>query len=44
MLKADVDYKDLGSDYLDRFLNRHAEQRLVQRLRSMGYEVRLKTA
>jgi transposase len=43
MLKATVNYKDLGSDYLDR-LNRHAEQRLVQRLRSMGYEVRLKTA
>lgn len=44
MLKASVDYKDLGSDYLDRFLNRHAEHRLVQRVRSMGYEVRLKTA
>ena len=40
MLKASVDYKDLGADYLDRFLNRRAEQRLVQRLRSMGYEVR----
>jgi transposase len=39
MLKASVDYKDLGADYLDRFLNRRAEQRLVQRLRSMGYEV-----
>jgi len=44
MLKGSVDYKDLGGDYLDRFLNRRAEQRLVQRLRSMGYEVRPKTA
>ena len=44
ILKADVKYKDLGGDYLDRFLNRGAENRLVQRLRSMGYEVRPKTA
>jgi len=44
MLSATVDYKDLGADYLDRFLNRRAEQRLVHRLRSMGYEVRPKTA
>lgn len=44
MLKAGVDYKDLGGDYLDRFLNRRTEQRLVQRLRSMGYDVRPKTA
>jgi len=44
MLKVSVDYKDLGGDYLDRFLNRRAEQRLVQRLRSMGYEVRPKIA
>lgn len=44
MLRESVDYKDLGSDYLDRFLKRHSEQRLVQRLRSLGYEVRLKTA
>jgi hypothetical protein len=44
MLKGSVDYKDLGGDYLDRFLHRRAEQRLVQRLRSMGYDVRPKTA
>ena len=43
ILKASVDYKDLGGDYLDRFLNRRAEQRLVHRLRSMGYDVRPKT-
>ena len=43
MLKGSVDYKDLGGDYLDRFLNRNAEKRLVQRLRLMGYEVHPKT-
>jgi transposase len=44
MLKGNTDYKDLGTNYLDRFLNFNAEKRLVQRLRSMGYEVRPKTA
>ena len=44
MLEGSVDYKDLGGGYLDRFLNRNAEQRLVQRLRSLGYEVHPKTA
>jgi transposase len=44
MLKAGVDYKDLGGDYLDRFLTRRTEQRLIHRLRSMGYEVRPKAA
>lgn len=44
MLKAGVDYKDLGGDYLDRFLTRRTEQRLVRRLRSMGYDVRSKIA
>ena len=43
MLQASVKYKDLGGDYLDRFLKRRAEMRLVLRLRSMGYEVRPKT-
>jgi transposase len=44
MLKAGIDYKDLGSDYLDRFLNNRAEQRLVNRLRSLGYDVSPKIA
>jgi transposase len=43
MLKTSVDYKDLGGDYLDRFLNRRAEERLVHRIRSMGYVVLPKT-
>lgn len=40
MLKTGAVYKDLGEDYLDRFLKRRSEQRLVLRLRSLGYEVR----
>ncbi len=44
MLNAGAAYKDLGGDYLDRYVSRHVEQRLVHRLRSMGYEVHLKTA
>jgi transposase len=43
MLKANISYKDLGGDYFDRFLNRRSEQRLVSRLRSMGYDVQPKT-
>ena len=39
MLKGNSDYNDLGANYLDRYLNVNAEKRLVQRLRSMGYEV-----
>ena len=44
MLKGSVDYKDLGANYLDRFVNANTERRLVQRLRSMGYDVKPKTA
>jgi transposase len=44
MLRANVDYKDLGGDYLDRFIKRRTEQHLVQRLEALGYEVRLKAA
>lgn len=44
MLRAGEDYADLGSDYLDRFLKRQAEQHLVRRLEALGYEVRPKAA
>jgi transposase len=44
MLTVGMKYQDLGGDYLDRLFNRGAEKRLIQRLRSMGYEVRPKTA
>jgi len=40
MLSTNADYKDLGGDYLDRFLNRRSEERLVRRLEAMGYQVR----
>jgi transposase len=44
MLRRDATYKDLGGDYLDRFLNQRAEERLIRRLRSLGYEVTRKAA
>lgn len=44
MLLAGEDYTDLGGDYLDRFIKRRAEQQLVRRLESLGYEVRPKAA
>lgn len=44
MLQTGVDYKDLGGDYLNRFLNNTAEQRLVRKLRSLGYDVHRQTA
>lgn len=44
MLKASADYKDLGGGYLERLRSRRSEQRLVHRLRSMGYDVQPKTA
>lgn len=44
MMRASVDYKDLGADYLDRFIKRRAEQHLVRRLEALGYDVRPKAA
>jgi transposase len=44
MLSGETDYKDLGGDYLDRFLNRRTEERLVRRVEAMGYEVRRSAA
>lgn len=44
MLRANVDYKDLGADYLDKYLTKRVEQRLVRRLESLGYEVHRKVA
>jgi transposase len=44
MLRKNVDYKDLGPDYLDKFLAKRVEQRLVRRLESLGYEVQKKVA
>lgn len=39
MLSAATDYRDLGSEYLDKFLKRGAEQRMVRRLEALGYQV-----
>lgn len=42
MLKEEVDYKELGGDYLDRLSEEKTTGYLVKRLRKMGYEVELK--
>jgi len=42
MLRDDVDYRDLGTDYFDRLDKSHTANRLVARLRHLGFEVELK--
>lgn len=44
MLNESVDYKDLGAHYLDKLMNERAEQRLVSRVRALGYDVVRKAA
>ena len=44
MLRDDVDYRDLGTDHFDRLDKTHAAERLVRRLRNLGFEVELKAA
>lgn len=44
MLRDDVDYRDLGTDYFDRIDKAKAANRLVRRLKDLGYDVELKTA
>jgi transposase len=44
MLRDDVDYRDLGTDYFDRADKTHTADRLVRRLRNLGFEVELKGA
>jgi transposase len=44
ILRDDVDYRDLGIDYFDRIDKVKATNRLVRRLKDLGYEVELKTA
>ena len=41
MLKAEVDYHDLGSDHLDRRRHARTTKHLVSRLEGLGYEVKL---
>jgi transposase len=42
MLKEEVDYKELGGDYLERLSEEKTTSYLVKRLRKLGYEVELK--
>ena len=44
MLRDDVDYRDLGTDYFDRSDRTKIANRLVRRLRDLGYQVDLKAA
>jgi transposase len=44
MLRDDVDYRELGTDYFDRVDKTHTADRLVRRLRNLGFEVELKGA
>ncbi len=44
MLTRDVGYQDLGDTYLDRLAEQRVTRSLVQRLKGLGYEVRLSKA
>ncbi|MBI5526383.1 MAG: IS110 family transposase [Deltaproteobacteria bacterium] len=44
MLRDDVDYRDLGTDYFDRTDRVKAARRLVKRLGALGYAVEIKEA
>lgn len=44
MLRDDVDYRDLGSDYFDRTDRKKAASRLVKRLTDLGFNVEIKEA
>ncbi len=41
MLKDEVDYRDLGSDYFDARRHERTAKHLVGRLENLGYEVKL---
>ncbi len=42
MLRDDVDYRDLGTDYFDRLDKTRTADRLVHKLRNLGFEVEIK--
>jgi transposase len=44
MLRDDVDYRDLGTDYFDRTERTRTAKRLVKRLGDLGYTVEIKEA
>jgi hypothetical protein len=43
MLKADVEYQDLGANYFDRLEPERLRRNLVKRLERLGYQVTLTT-
>ena len=43
MLQADMEYRDLGVEYLDRLEPERLRRDLVQRLERLGYQVTLTT-
>jgi hypothetical protein len=43
MLQSDVEYQDLGVEYLDRLEPERLRRYLVQRLERLGYRVTLTT-
>jgi len=44
MLRDDVDYRDLGTEYFNQFDRNHTASRLVKRLTSLGFTVQLTDA
>jgi len=44
MLRNRVEYRDLGADHFDRLDKTKAAERLIRRLKTMGFEVQLKHA
>jgi hypothetical protein len=44
ILRDDVDYRDLGTDYFDRTDKARTAQRLIRRLHDLGYSVQLPAA
>jgi transposase len=44
ILRDDVDYRDLGTDYFDRTDKAKTAQRLIRRLHDLGYSVQLPAA
>ena len=44
ILRDDVEYRELGGNYFERLDRTKATQRLVKRLRDLGYRVQLEDA
>ena len=44
MIRDDVDFRDLGTDYFDRIDRKKTADRLVRKLTDLGYAVDIKPA